>query len=484
MYKSRFVASAVIAAVAALVHPLVAGAATNDELKALREQVRLLKENYEQRIEALERRLQIAEQSTVKAAAVAGKAQATAGQAEATANQAALQASSRPSGEGAFNPGISLILNGTYGNVSRDPASYRIGGFAPTGGEVAPPNRGLSLGESELAFTANIDHYFRGTLITSLAPDNSIGVENATLQTTALSNGLSIKAGRFFSSVGYLNEIHAHAWDFVDAPLANKVFLGNQLADDGVQFKWVAPTDLYMDLGVEFGRGRAFPGGPDGGRSKNGIGSGNLFAHLGGDLGASTAWQVGLSHLRTSPQDRSYADPDSTGTGVTNGFTGRSRLWALSGVLKWAPNGNKTETNFKLQGEYFRRSEDGMLTYDTAAASRGTQTGSYASRQSGWYLQGVYQFMPMWRAGVRYDRLSAGTTSLGLVNTGALSAADFPILGSHNPSRNTFMLDWSPSEFSRLRLQIARDRSIAGVTDNQIFLQYIMSLGAHGAHTF
>lgn len=484
MHQVRTVASAVIAAVAALIHPLAAGAATGDDLKALREQVRLLKENYERRIEALERRLQIAEQSTVKAAAEAGKAQATAGQAEAAANQAALQASSRPSGEGAFNPGVSLILNGTYGNVSRDPASYRIGGFVPTGGEVAPPNSGLSLGESELALTANVDHYFRGTLIASLLPDNTIGVENATLQTIALSNGFSVKAGRFFSAVGYQNEIHAHAWDFVDAPLANKVFLGNQLADDGVQFKWVAPTDLYMDLGAEFGRGRAFPAGPDGGRSKNGVGSGNLFAHLGGDLGASTAWQVGLSHLRTSPQDRSYADPDSTGTGVTNSFTGRSRLWALSGVLKWAPNGNKTETSFKLQGEYFHRSEDGALTYDTTAASLGTQSGSYASRQSGWYLQGVVQFMPQWRAGIRYDRLSAGTTNLGLVNSGALSAADFPILGGYNPSRSTFMLDWSPSEFSRIRLQYARDRSLAGSTDNQVFLQYIMSLGAHGAHKF
>ena len=46
------------------------------------------------------------------------------------------------------------------------------------------------------------------------------------------------------------------------------------------------------------------------------------------------------------------------------------------------------------------------------------------------------------------------------------------------------MVDWSPSEFSRLRLQFARDYSRMGATDNQMFLQYIMSLGAHGAHKF
>jgi hypothetical protein len=46
------------------------------------------------------------------------------------------------------------------------------------------------------------------------------------------------------------------------------------------------------------------------------------------------------------------------------------------------------------------------------------------------------------------------------------------------------MVDFSASEFSRLRLQLAKDRSREGVTDNQLFLQYQMSLGAHGAHGY
>ena len=304
------------------------------------------------------------------------------------------------------------------------------------------------------------------------------------MQTLGLSRGFTIKAGRFFSGVGDQNAVHAHAWDFTDAPLAGKVFLGGQLAEDGIQVKWVAPTELYVDLGLELGRGRKFPGGPDGGRSKNGFGSGTLFAHLGGDIGASTAWQVGVSHFRTSPRDRGYNDADSTGAAVTNSFTGRSRLWAVDGVLKWAPNGNATSTNLKLQGEYFRRTESGALTYDTQAASLGTQAGSYRSKQSGWYAQGVYQFMPEWRVGYRHDRLNAGATSIGLVDSGVLAAADFPILGAYNPKRNSVMLDWSPSEFSRWRLQLARDYARAGEPDNQVFLQYIMSLGAHDAHKF
>ena len=191
-----------------------------------------------------------------------------------------------------------------------------------------------------------------------------------------------------------------------------------------------------------------------------------------------------MSQLRTTAQNRNYDDLDSTGTQVNNSFNGSSKLWVLDGVLKWAPNGNSGDTNFKLQGEYFRRQEDGNLTYDTAAASSGTQSDSYRSAQSGWYAQGVYQFMPRWRAGYRYDRLSSGTVKLGLVDSGALAAADFPIYAAHNATRNTLMFDFSNSEFSRLRLQFASDKSRLGATDNQVFLQYIMSLGAHGAHKF
>ena len=472
MLKRRIVALAV----STLGFSHAVSAAPEDDLKELRDQLKQLKEQYEQRIQALEKRVEQAEKSAAGAATQAGNAQIT-------AQQAAEQASSRPAAANAFNPAVSVILNGTYGNLSHDPNTYKLNGFVPTLGEVNPPLRGPSLGESELALASNVDQNFRGTAIFSIAPDDTIAVEEAYLNTLSMPEGFTLKAGRFFSAVGYLNEIHAHAWDFTDAPLANKVLLGNQMSDDGVQLRWVAPTETYyLDAGVDLGRGREFPGGPTGGRNKNGFGSANLFTHVGGDIGTGTSWQTGVSYLSTSPQDRSYDDANSTGAAVTNSFTGRSRLWALSGVLKWAPNGNPFDHNFKLQGEYFQRTEDGTLTYNTTSAS--PLAGGLRTRQSGWYAQTVYQFMPMWRIGYRYDRLDAGTTSIGLVDSGALSAADFPVLARYNPTRNTIMTDWSPSEFSRIRLQLAQDKSRVGLTDNQVFLQYILSLGAHGAHTF
>jgi len=385
-------------------------------------------------------------------------------------------AQARPQSENAFNPAVSAILNGVYSNLSQDPNAYRINGFVPTMGEVAPPRRGFSLGESELGIAANVDHLFRGNLIAAIQPDGgAVEVEEAYIQTLALSRGFTIKAGRFFSAVGYQNQIHAHAWDFTDQPLVMKAFLGGQLNDDGVQAKWVAPLELYLDLGAEFTRARAFPGSdPD----KNGAGAVNWFTHLGGDIGESFAWQTGLSYLATSPKDRRYDDPQS---GTSNSFTGSSRLLALSGVLKWAPEGNSTVRNVKLQGEYFRRKESGELTFDPAGAAL---TGGYASRQAGWYAQGVWQFMPQWRVGYRYDQLDSGTTSLGLVDSGALTAADFPVLAGYKPKRHSAMVDWSASEFSRVRLQLARDYSRRDAPDTQVFLQYVVSLGAHGAHTF
>jgi hypothetical protein len=96
----------------------------------------------------------------------------------------------------------------------------------------------------------------------------------------------------------------------------------------------------------------------------------------------------------------------------------------------------------------------------------------------------VYQFMPRWRVGYRYDALRRGTVDVGAVNNGLATAGDFPLLAEHNPTRNTAMLEFNPSEFSRLRLQLAADKSRVGVTDNQIFLQYVHSLGPHGAHRF
>jgi outer membrane receptor protein involved in Fe transport len=137
-------------------------------------------------------------------------------------------------------------------------------------------------------------------------------------------------------------------------------------------------------------------------------------------------------------------------------FTGTTEVWVIDGVWKWAPNGNATRTNFKLQGEYLHTKRDGEFT-----------THIDNTTQSGWYLQGIYQFIPHWRAGLRTEHLDSGSLSQ-----------------DHQARKHSVMLDYSPSEFSRVRLQLAKDYARGDAVDNQLVLQYQVSLGAHGAHSY
>ena len=478
----------------ALVTPLAAHAdappPAPTELRTLRQEINALRDSYEARLQALELRLKAAEATAAAAKAstpVTATATATTTAAATTATIATpapypastaanlptsvanpAPASIASAGANAFNPAMSLILSGLYQHRSRDPAAYTLAGFAlPVGTEAGPGGRGFSLAESELGFAASIDPWWRGSANIALHPDNTVSVEEAFIETTALGNGVSLKAGRFFSGIGYLNAQHAHTWDFVDNPLAYQAMLGTQYGDDGLQLRWVAATEQFIQLGAEIGRGRSFPGGDN---ARNGAGMVALTAHAGGDLGDSQSWRAGLSVLRARAETQALTGLDSAGQTIEGSFSGTTRVWIADAVWKWAPNGNATRTNFKLQGEWLQSTRSGNLV--TAAVPLG---GPYRAVQSGGYLQGVYQFMPAWRLGLRTERLTGGQTD-------ALSE---PYASpGYRPSKTSLMLDYSASEFSRIRLQFAQDRSRRDISDGQISLQYQMSLGAHGAHSY
>jgi hypothetical protein len=391
----RALSAACLLAMASALATSPALAATDADLIQLREQIKELREGYEARLRALEERVLAAEAAT----------RATPATPAATPVVTPTATAEAPTGrrDNRFNPAVSLVLSGTYAHLQQD-----------------AEGKGLSLGESEITFSANIDPWWYGSMTMAVTPEDEVEVEEAYVQTTALSHGLSVKAGRFFSGLGYLNEQHAHVWDFIDAPLAYEALLDGRLGQDGVQVKWLAPTDQYLQFGAEVGRGASLD---------NGVGNAVLFAKLGGDVGDSHSWQVGASHL----WQRGLATGEEEAP-----WDGRQRTWALDGVWKWAPMGNAKVNHFKLQGEYFR-GDRGEL-----------------GDASGWYLQGVYQFAPGWKVGLRQEQ----------------------------PKRSSVMLDWALSEFSRWRIQFNHDRSRPEVSDRQWYLQYQMNLGAHGAHGF
>ena len=463
---ARFKPIAALMALAYIAFPTLGEAA--DDTAALRAELEALKSDYDARVAALEAR--ITELESAGAAVAAVPPPAMPAPATGTAARTA---------PAAFNPAVSLIFAGNYTNVSEDPQTWQVAGFIPSGGEVGPGERSFNLGESELVIGANVDPYFSANFVAAITGEDEIEVEEAYFRTLALPAGLTATGGRFFSGLGYLNEVHAHRWDFIDQPLVYQAFFGNQRAQDGVQLKWLAPTDLFLELGAETGNGETFPGTR---RARNGMNGATLFAHVGGDIGDSASWRAGAAWLDLRAEDREYEDMDDTGTPVVNAFNGKSRTWVIDGVLKWSPSGNVARQQLKLQGEYMHRKEEGDLTFDVEGLGL---SDTYRSEQSGWYLQSVFQFRPRWRVGVRYDSLDSGTSELALVDSGLLPPEAFPVLLPADPDRITLMLDWSPSEFTRLRAQYAWDDARAvDDRDRQFFLQYLFGIGAHGAHKF
>lgn len=302
----------------------------------------------------------------------------------------------------AFNPAVTLILNGS---VSDD--------------------EGFSLGESELSLAANIDDKFFGQLslaVESEDGEDHVGVEEAFIDTTSLPGGLAVRAGRFFSGIGYLNSRHAHTDSFFDRPLAYQAFLGEQYGDDGVQLRWVAPTSTFLELG-----GEVFRGAPDaeGEPRRGGLDARTAFVHAGGSVGANHEWLAGASVLDTSD----------------------GRLTIVDGTWKWAPRGNFKDAGVTVRSEYLHD----------------------ADRGSGAYLEGVYRLSRTWDVGYRWDRLWG---------------SDAPFGGGFDARRHSAEITWRNSEFSLLRLQLGHDRPDAELSGNSLTLQYQASLGAHGAHKF
>ena len=427
--------------------------AQESEIETLRAAVEEMRADYDTRIAELERRLAVAEQNAKQAK-------------YATQQTAVMQAdvSSGNSGPAAFNPAIGVIFQGQAWNFSKNPDDYAIQGF-PFGGEAGPIDEGLGIGETELILNANVDDKFSAWLTAALALEDGEGVveiEEAWVEATALPAGLGAKFGRFFSGIGYLNSKHSHAWDFADQPLPYQAFLGDQYLDNGVQLRWLAPTNLYMEFGGEWLQGSRYPAG---GNADSGFGSYSLFANFGGDAGGDSSWLAGISYLDNTAIDRPSGDEDNPLI-----FNGDSKLGSAQFVWKWSPNGNWKQKNFVFQSEFFWRREDGDYVLP------GGTPILYDVDQKGWYAQAVYQPIPRWRFGGRVDGLS--TDDPGPFFDGTALAA--PV---SDPRRYSIMADWSNSEFSRLRLQFTRDEA-GPLDDTQWGLQYIHSIGAHGAHAF
>ncbi len=381
-----------VAALLALVTlPVMASAA--DDVGALRAELQSMKSEYDARVQKLEARIQQLESANAAAADAAAAMPA------AESAPPALPPPASGGGASAFNPSISVVLGGSYTSASRDPADWAIAGFTPAGDEIGPGDRSFNLGESEMTIAASVDPYFSAQLTAAIAGEGEIGVEEAFVRTSALPDGFTAKLGRFFSGLGYLNEVHAHAWDFVDQPLAYQALFGGQFTQNGVQLKWIAPTDLFLEFGAETGNGDSFPGTH---RDRNGLNGATLFAHwavTSATMRAGAPARPGRRRMRNGRNE--FVDP------LLDGFTGDSRTWVADAVFKW-------RAVAAAAAESCRRN---TCAATSVACSRSIHCRSRCrwrttTRRRAGTCKASINSPPRWRAGVRYDRLDSGTPAL------------------------------------------------------------------------
>ncbi len=399
-----------------------------------------------------------------------------------TASQTPLEA--LQAGYQSFNPDISVIIDTFYhGDNSHDGLNHlfeEMTGFGHAHdhddhGHHHGVDEGFNLRHLEIMFSAAVDPWFRATAIAAV-DIHGAEIEEAHIETTGLPMGLRVKAGKFFSDFGYINAVHAHEWDFVDQPLVFQLLTGDHGINDlGVQVSWLPSLPVYCLFGVELFQGN------------NEI----LFDYHGhGYLPEKSGPRAVIGWVKFAPNLPGFHGlllGGAYGTGThqeqhgpsgdyNHWLDGDTSFWSVNAVYKYNAPKPYGQGNLTIQGEYFRRKKDITLVrhYNRPELEGNPRI----EEQDGYYIQFVYGFKPRWRAGLRWEQV--GLTNSITRPTGVKSDYD-------SSYRLGAMVDFTPSEFSRLRLQANLGQYETDHGSEDVFelkMQWMISMGAHGAHTF
>jgi hypothetical protein len=495
----------------AVVSALVLGtrvlqAQETNEVEQLKRQLRQMHETFErvqreqkQQIEALTQKLEAL--AGQEAAAAEKKKLETELAAELQKNQsaAATQAATAPAREAqlgttGWSPAQPITVaraGSAYMNVSFDAlvaaggsTASDIDGGTQLGGHD-PKQRGFTVQNLETTFDGKVDPYFRGqaNIVLQIDPagETTIEAEEAYLETMSLPWNLQVRAGQFFTEFGRLNPTHPHAWSFVDQPLVNGRFFGEDgLRSAGGRLSWLAPTPFYSELfftmqnsqgGTAFSfrndhEGKLFFGRPhDQGRVKN---LGDLL------FVPRYAASFDLSDSQTLVAGVSAAfGPNGSGADTDTQVYGADLYW------KWKPANAQAGFPFvSWQTEaMLRRYAAGAFDGDATATPPLPALPAETLTDWGFYSQVLWGFKPRWVAGLRGDFVAPTET------------AAYETLLGRDPDRAQRWrlspnLTWYPSEFSKLRLQYNYDDRRGIGVDHSVWLQFEFLLGAHAAHKF
>ncbi len=392
-----------------------------------------------------------------------------------------------------FNPKISLIFDGVYHQTSTDNGvaaeTHSPPGISSQTHEHDEPSaesehshhheleEGFQLREQELALSASIDHYFDGFAVISFSEEGS-EIEEAYFTTRQLPAGLTLKAGKFLSGIGYQNAKHSHQWNFADQNLAYNGLLGDHgLVDKGIQLTWLPrQSSIYSLFGMEWLQGddqERFGTLVEEADDSMGLEEHDskpklttLFAKVSPNLNDDHTVQLGGWWARAK-QDQLILHHEHEGNEEVLGLEGDATLWGLDLVYKFDSALAYGAGDFTVQAEYLHLEKEWEIRNGDEAGEPVT------GEQDGYYLQTSYGIAPRWMAGLRYD-VTGTTNKLELPEeTESLSKSE----------RISGVVTWFPTEFSFIRLQYAK-ADIGDKSANQLYLQFNYSMGAHGAHRF
>ena len=405
---------------------------------------------------------------------------------------------------------IGVWLQPTYRNYSLEESG--IPGFFPGHEGERPHKQGLGVDHTELYWSGTKNDQLRGSAVIAIAEhdgETEIEFEEAyieTLNSYLLPEGVNIKLGRAFWTLGSLNAQHAHSDSFADRPLPYRVFLDKAFNDDGAEISYrFQNAGVYTELGLGSFRGNDFPfGGVEEGQEENNASS--AYVRLGSNIGENSSWRLGAYMLAGDVGSRVFSDSHEGHGHHDHGgdddggddeehhdpssytFSGESDLYIYDARFAWAPTGDSSQQELIISAEYFSRVEDGTLTlafddeitHTNAFGGEVTLTEEIPSEEktlsdvdsSGWYVQAVYKFNPKMRAGIRYSQL--GSPDLSVLDEDGETAEQNP--NGYDPTAIAYMIDWNHSENSLIRFQLNKEEMADGEEDDQFIVQYIMNL--------
>ncbi len=337
----------------------------------------------------------------------------------------------------------SVVLGGAGGSAAKalNPDISAIGDFISVAGHnPVQPSPSLQMHESELGFQAIIDPYARGDFFLSFG-ESGVNVEEGYITFTALPAGIVAKVGKLRAAFGKVNTLHNHVLPWVDRPLVTNNLVGGEdgIDDAGVSVQRIfqAPKGIFLEATGQLFRG-------DSGDSqsplfqasdKNDV---SVVGHVRSykDLSESTNLDLGVSFARGH---------NDTGTNFL------TQLYGIDATLRWKPLRRSIYHSFVGRGEFIWSQRQQLPS---------------EQRAFGFYTSGDYQLGRRWFVGGRFDR--AGRSEFANLTDTGTSA----------------VLTYWPSEFSQVRGQYRFTRYAGNIDTNELLLQVMFSLGAHGAHPF